>query len=522
MLFDHLNLAYLGKFGKGFYQIQALSNKREGQIWTDQHILAKCFEANADRSIFQNHSDLIEFIQALDAGTQAKLRSHLVNTPERSSVRELQIGLEMLGLPEEFLYSSTSVPPVISERFYAPAPIAPELYDYQKEIFEEAIGYLEPPYGRCIIQMPTGAGKTRTALQVVFSFLNQGKSVLWLANSQELIEQCLNSFDELWPHQCHRASWVINHLNNPSPPDGEKEIAFHLSTIQSIARHNDGRVNLFKSYGHEISLVVIDEAHISIAPRYKNALESFCMNQSRRMLGLSATPGRGAERDEENEQLAAFFHENLVKLTPPPPHESPLAFLQQEGVLSRPIFVPLEFEWAEELYAKFIEENGENASDQELEQWLGDNQSRNNLILDSLTKFCHQGKQIIYFGTSVQQSELIATMLRLLGIASASISSNTKGRRSLIAQFKNKQLQVLCNYGVLSTGFDAPQTNVVFIARPTSSVILYHQMIGRGLRGPKCGGSETCEIVSILDNIEGLVTSNDILNYFDGYFDVCV
>lgn len=522
MLFDHLNLAYLGKFGKGFYQIQSLGKERGEHTWTDQHVLAKCFEANADRSIFQHHPDLIEFIQALDSGTQAKLRGHLNSSPEHSSILELQLALERLGLPSEFLESATSASPVITERFYAPIPQAPDLYGYQQEVFEEALANLEPPYGRCIIQMPTGAGKTRTALQVVFSFLNKGKSVLWLANTQELIEQCLHSFDELWPNQCRQASWLINHLNNPSPPNGEQQVAFHLATIQSIARHDDGKVSAFERYGHEISLVVIDEAHISIAPRYKNALEAFCMHQSRRMLGLSATPGRGAERDLENEQLAAFFHENLVKLTPPPPHDSALTFLQHEGVLSRPKFVPLEFEWAEDLWSQFVEEHGENASEQELEKWVGENQSRNNLILETLTKLCREGKQIIYFGTSVQQSEIIATMLRLLDIPSASISSGTKGRRSLIAQFKKQQLQVLCNYGVLSTGFDAPQTDVVFIARPTKSVILYHQMIGRGLRGPKFGGSETCDIVTILDNIEGLVTSNEILNYFDGYFEVRV
>jgi superfamily II DNA or RNA helicase len=522
MLFDHLNLAYLGKYGKGFDQIQSIASKRGDLTWTDQHLLAKCFEANADRSLFQNKTDLIEFIFALDLGTQTKLNEVLGRSPEECEVLELQIGLEKLGLPEEFLRSVASAPTEIAEKYYAPVPKNPTLYGYQQDVFERALNFLEPPHGRCMVQMPTGAGKTRTALEVVFSFLNQGKSVLWLANTEELIDQCLYSFDELWPNRCHQASWVINHTSNPTRSNGERQVAFHLATIQSIARHDDGKVSAFESYGHEISLVVIDEAHISIAPRYKNALEAFCLHHGRRLLGLSATPGRGAEREEENAELAEFFHENLVKLNPPAPYENALSFLQDEGVLARPKYLPLEIDWAEDLLAQFSEEYGESQSEQVLNEWLGKNLSRNSLIVESLVKSCREGKQIIYFGTSVEQGEIVATMLRLLGITSASISAQTKGRKALIADFKSKRLQVLCNYGVLTTGFDAPQTDVVFIARTTSSVILYHQMIGRGLRGPKFGGSATCEIVTVLDNIEGLVTSDQILNYFDGYFEVVV
>lgn len=520
MLFNHLNLAYLGKYGQGFEHIQAIAKEKGNFAWTDQHILAKCFEATADRSLFQDKKQLIDFVYALDSVTQAKLNNVLAYPPEDCTVLELQIGLEAIGLPTEFLTSVSSAPVEIAERFYSPIPENPKLYDYQERVFEQALGFLEPPHGRCMIQMPTGAGKTRTALEVVFAFLNRGKSVLWLANTEELIDQCLMSFDELWPNRCHQASWVINHTGNPSPSKGDKQVAFHLATIQSISRHDDGKVNSFESYGHEISLVVTDEAHISIAPRYKNALDAFCLHQSRRLLGLSATPGRGAEKDDENAKLATFFHENLVKLTPPEPYADALTFLQEEGVLARPKFVPLEIEWAEDLLSRFIEEVGENQSEQALNDWLGKNLSRNSLILESLTKFCEEGKQIIYFGTSVEQSKVMATLLRLNGVSSTSISAQTKGRKGLIADFKSKRLQVLCNYGVLSTGFDAPQTDVVFIARPTKSIILYHQMIGRGLRGPKFGGSETCEIVTVLDNLEGLVTTNQILNYFDGYFEI--
>jgi len=57
---------------------------------------------------------------------------------------------------------------------------------------------------------------------------------------------------------------------------------------------------------------------------------------------------------------------------------------------------------------------------------------------------------------------------------------------------------------VLSTGFDAPNTNAIMIARPTTSPVVYSQMLGRGLRGPKVGGNKECILVDIKDNIQGL------------------
>ena len=60
---------------------------------------------------------------------------------------------------------------------------------------------------------------------------------------------------------------------------------------------------------------------------------------------------------------------------------------------------------------------------------------------------------------------------------------------------------MLINYGVFTTGFDDPKINCIVVARPTYSVVLYSQMIGRGLRGPKNNGTEDCLIVDVLDNI---------------------
>ena len=58
---------------------------------------------------------------------------------------------------------------------------------------------------------------------------------------------------------------------------------------------------------------------------------------------------------------------------------------------------------------------------------------------------------------------------------------------------------VMFNYGVLTAGFDAPRTRCVIIARPTTSLVLYSQMAGRAMRGPRAGGNRTAEIMTVAD-----------------------
>ena len=93
------------------------------------------------------------------------------------------------------------------------------------------------------------------------------------------------------------------------------------------------------------------------------------------------------------------------------------------------------------------------------------------------------------------------------------------GRRwQLISEFKTGEIQVLCNFGVLATGFYAPIIDVVFIARPSNSPVLYIQMIERRLRGPEIGGTETCTIIDVRDNILGFGDADRVYTLFEEYW----
>ena len=138
---------------------------------------------------------------------------------------------------------------------------------------------------------------------------------------------------------------------------------------------------------------------------------------------------------------------------------------------------------------------------------IGDNLHRNRLIFDKLESLVNEEgrKSILFFACSVEHSQLISFVLdAIYGIRSASIdhTTSTEERDETIHDFRTGRISVLCNYGILSTGFDSPKVDCVFVSRPTFSHLLYNQMVGRGLRGPRSGGTSDCIIVDVSDSID--------------------
>ena len=138
---------------------------------------------------------------------------------------------------------------------------------------------------------------------------------------------------------------------------------------------------------------------------------------------------------------------------------------------------------------------------------IGSIPARNRLILDTIREMgrTHGHKKILFFGCSVEHSRLIAVLLRALhGMRTAYIDSRTDAdsRAAAIEGFRSGDLEVLCNYGVLTAGFDAPNIDCVFVGRPVRSTLLYTQMIGRGMRGTRSGGTKDVVIVDIDDNFQ--------------------
>ena len=112
-------------------------------------------------------------------------------------------------------------------------------------------------------------------------------------------------------------------------------------------------------------------------------------------------------------------------------------------------------------------------------------------------------KRILFFATTVHHAQAIATVLQARGTHAQSVTGTTPAprRARIIEDFLDDEdiPKILCNYGVLTTGFDAPKTSAALIARPTKSLVLYSQMVGRAMRGPLAGGNAHAEIVTVVD-----------------------
>ena len=117
-------------------------------------------------------------------------------------------------------------------------------------------------------------------------------------------------------------------------------------------------------------------------------------------------------------------------------------------------------------------------------------------------------RRVLLFATTVRHAMVLTTVLKARGHNAAVVTGTTPPdvRQRLIAEYSNDSPRpmLLCNYGVLTTGFDAPGTSAALIARPTKSLVLYSQMVGRAIRGPRVGGNAEAEIVTVVDaNLPG-------------------
>ena len=139
---------------------------------------------------------------------------------------------------------------------------------------------------------------------------------------------------------------------------------------------------------------------------------------------------------------------------------------------------------------------------------LAQDEQRNLGIIHRTEQIAKEHRRIILFAASVAHANLIAAVLRARGLAADSITGHTPSgeRRRIISRYRGsfEGPLVLCNYGVLTAGFDAPETSAAVVARPTKSLVLYSQMIGRALRGPLAGGNEEAEVITVVDtNLPG-------------------
>jgi superfamily II DNA or RNA helicase len=374
-----------------------------------------------------------------------------------------------LGFPIEF--AGTRSTPLDPELVVLGPPELPPLHDYQRQIGAEIDDLLaggDNPRG--LLSLPTGAGKTRVAVQALVEALAARRlpsPVLWIAQ-------------------------VV------------------VATVDKLRNRVDSSAYEWLA---QASCVVIDEAHGATTPEYTAVLTWLGISQTGRstrtrvpLIGLTATPFRGTSKEETERLVSRFGGRRLDRVFgSPDDHEATYRELQEMGVLSHVEGEELETGTTIDL-AHDLSPDEKTAFRQlglpsRFLEKIANDVERNSLLLRSLMSRPSDWP-ILVFAASTEHAHTMASLLALEGIAAAAIDYRTDPsvRRRRVERFRRGDLQVLTNYNVLTQGFDAPAVRAIYVARPTFSPNNYQQMIGRGLRGPANGGKPMCLIVNVRDN----------------------
>lgn len=358
---------------------------------------------------------------------------------------------------------------------------------------------------RGILVMPTGSGKTFTAAHwLTRRWLDAGKRVLWLAHREELLAQAARAFVSCSglarTQERLRIRQVSSRACRFHQIDPEDQVI--CCSVHSLARAGSEAEKLL----HDPNLfVVIDEAHHAPAKSYRDAIALLEGAGAHRLLGLTATPTRTAER--ERPALRKLFGDRVI-------YQVSMNELIAKELLAKP--VPMTVKTKVEAEDGMTTEDREHLvtfhePSSEMLARLGRDERRNHTIVSQYAANAAKFGKTLVFTTDVEAAALLRDRFRQAGIEAEYLASYRPDlkegepgvdRREVLRDFAAPRsgLDVLINVDMLTEGVDLPATRTVFLARPTSSEILFRQMVGRALRGPRAGGNREAFIVSFEDH----------------------
>ena len=425
------------------------------------------------------------------------LEAEGLKPPGRWNTADALTFVASIGFPPEFA-SSAQARRDPDELISGPIELPP-LHDFQKGVLDGLQSLLlarGTGRRRAVVSLPTGGGKTRVtveaAVRLVLAPKSPNRSVVWIAQTDELCEQAVQAFRQVWVnlgarHTDLRAVRLWGGNPNPAGQELDRPIVV-VASIQTLnSRFGAPPLDWLRKPG----LVVVDECHHAITPSYSALLRWLDAEAPRQetadkdeppIVGLSATPFR--TDDDESQRLARRFDSRWL----PSNQEHLYSRLRRQDVLAEARYEPL--------YSDI------GLTDQELtdlgrlgDQWEGlDFENLLEAINQRLAGDTHRNEQllecirasgersILFFTNSVSHAGEMSARLNLAGIRAAAISGSTPrvARRYFLDRFQQRDVRVLCNHSVLTTGFDAPKTDMILIARQVFSPVRYMQMVGRG------------------------------------------
>jgi len=350
-----------------------------------------------------------------------------------------------------------------------------QLRDYQEDLLYGVQAALAEEQARVMMQLPTGGGKTIIAGALLKKWLKGGRKAVWLTHRKELVTQTREQLVDADVASKVDARWTPGH----DAPARRNGVAILMA--QTVSRRT-ARMDVWRKYGSS-DLMIVDEAHHAAADGWTRAMRQW----PGRILGMTATPWRLSHKEGFDHLFSALLC------------GSQIVDLQSGNHLCDvQVRIPTP-QWI--VRGGAVDMTGEY-SDAGIE---AANQDRPDVMTAGALRFWQeqaQDRQTIVYAVSVNHANNLVKVFRHAGVPAAAMLGDTKEkeRAALIAGFKRGVLQVLVNVAVATEGFDLPDASCVVITRPTKSLTLYLQMVGRGLRPKEDNGN--CLILDLAANAE--------------------
>ena len=343
------------------------------------------------------------------------------------------------------------------------------LRPYQTEALEAVLSSEAKGISKQLIVLPTGSGKT-----VIFSHLpmirKESTPMLVIAHRAELLHQAKNKIQQMNPN-------LIVEIEQAQNIAGKVDVV--VASVPTMGRANSDRIEKFpKDY---FKTIIIDEAHHAAAPTYRRIVDYF---QPNLLLGVTATPQRS-----DSTRLIDVFQEIVYYKT--------IEDLINQGWLTR----LMGYRIKTETDLTEIEVSDGDFIQSQLQDAVN-NPKRNASIVAAYQQICKERKTLV-FAAGVQHAKDLALSFTKSSILAEVILGETpdEERSAILQKFRNNEIKVLINVGVLTEGFDEPSVQAIILARPTKSTLLYTQVVGRGTRLDE--GKENCLIIDISDTTKG-------------------
>ncbi|MCK2151307.1 DEAD/DEAH box helicase [Marinobacter alexandrii] len=355
------------------------------------------------------------------------------------------------------------------------------LRPYQQEAVDATLTHFRKSDESAVIVLPTGAGKSLVIAELARL---AKRKILVLTHVKELVEQ---------NHAKYQSYGLEGGVFSAGLKRKENRHQVTFASVQSVSANLD-------QFRDEYSLIIIDECHRvsgEETSQYQRIIELLRQqNDSLKVLGLTATPYRLAMG-----WIYRFHYRGFVRSDEDKPFqhcifELPLSYMINRGFLTKPELVNAAV--AQYDFSALAQDRFGEYAEKDVNQLLSKHQRVTRAIIEQVMELAAQREGVMIFAATVDHAREITGYLPDHHTALITGATDLNERALLIQRFKQRQLKYLVNVSVLTTGFDAPHVDFIAILRPTQSVSLYQQIVGRGLRLDE--GKQDCLVIDYAGN----------------------